>query len=106
MRNMKPKRFQKKTEDFVCNNCGLFVKGSGYTNHCPRCLYSKHVDQFPGDRQEQCGGVMKPIGIKTKNGQHTIIHKCMKCGAVRPVKAARDDFMDEIIALSVRPVSA
>ena len=26
------------------------MKGNGYTNHCPKCLWSKHVDINPGDR--------------------------------------------------------
>ncbi|MEK7061411.1 MAG: RNHCP domain-containing protein, partial [Patescibacteria group bacterium] len=43
--------FVKKIEDFVCKVCGTKVKGTGYTNHCPNCLYSLHVDEeVPGDR--------------------------------------------------------
>ena len=61
------KMFQKNVEDFVCGNCGGEVVGNGYTNHCPKCLWSKHVDINPGDRAEKCGGMMKPISvIKTK----------------------------------------
>ena len=38
----------------------------GYScrNHCPNCLYSKHVDKNPGDRQEDCHGMLEPIGIE------------------------------------------
>ena len=41
-------------EAFVCENCGKEVKKLGYScrNHCPECLYSKHVDKNPGDREE------------------------------------------------------
>ncbi|MFA6992594.1 MAG: RNHCP domain-containing protein, partial [Candidatus Gracilibacteria bacterium] len=39
-----PKRFSRTIEDFVCEKCGAKVKGDGYTNHCPKCLWSKHVD--------------------------------------------------------------
>ena len=37
--------FIRKTEDFICENCGAVVVGNGYTNHCPACLYSKHVEE-------------------------------------------------------------
>ena len=40
-------KFKRKKENFVCENCGAEVKGDGFTNHCPKCLYSKHVDIFP-----------------------------------------------------------
>ena len=40
-------------EDFICENCGKDVEKSSYTarDHCPYCLYSKHVDINPGDRK-------------------------------------------------------
>lgn len=74
------KQFIKNKENFVCRNCNQKVIGNGYTNHCPKCLYSVHVDQFPGDRKSSCGGLMKPVGITTKNGEEKIIHCCLKCG--------------------------
>ncbi|GIW69886.1 MAG: hypothetical protein KatS3mg101_0633 [Patescibacteria group bacterium] len=61
-----PKLFQKKKENFICKNCGYFVIGNGYTNHCPRCLYSEHVDINPGDRANTCEGLMEPVGIAKK----------------------------------------
>ena len=38
-------------EEFICENCGKKVGKLGYScrNHCPYCLYSKHVDKNPGD---------------------------------------------------------
>lgn len=41
-------------EEFICEHCGQHVPKLGYScrNHCPYCLYSKHVDVNPGDRQE------------------------------------------------------
>ena len=43
------KRFTKIDEEFICENCGEKVEKLGYTcrNHCPHCLYSKHVDINP-----------------------------------------------------------
>jgi len=65
---MKKKQFQKRKEDFTCGNCRLSVKGNGYTNHCPRCLWSLHVDVNPGDRSEVCRGMMRPIGVEIEKG--------------------------------------
>ncbi len=97
-------KFIKKVEDFVCENCGLLIKGHGYTNHCPRCLYSKHVDIFPGDRAEPCQGLMRPIGLKIQNGKESIVHKCTKCGITRINKRAKDDYIETIIEISKFPV--
>ena len=46
------KLFSKKDESFVCENCKKEVEVLNYTSrdHCPFCLYSKHVDINPGDR--------------------------------------------------------
>jgi hypothetical protein len=85
------KKFQRNIEDFVCDKCGHEVKGTGYTNHCPKCLWSKHVDVFPGDREEVCNGLMEPIGLLIKKGAYTITHRCIKCGEERTNKAAPDD---------------
>ena len=59
------KGFTKTVEDFNCAHCGAVVHGNGYTNHCPHCLYSRHVDNNPGDRLATCGGMMRPISDET-----------------------------------------
>ncbi len=94
------KKFTRTIEDFVCDNCGFAVAGSGYTNHCPKCLFSKHVDVNPGDRAEACGGLMKPISVFTKNGKSVIIHQCTVCGFERNNSASPDDSMDALVALA------
>ena len=50
------KNFTKIDEEFICENCGQKIAKLGYTcrDHCRYCLYSKHVDVNPGDRQEEC----------------------------------------------------
>ena len=92
-------------EAFVCENCGKEVKKLGYScrNHCPECLYSKHVDKNPGDREEECHGLLEPIGVEldSKKG-YVIIFRCKKCGAIRRNKAAKDDNMELIISLTAR----
>lgn len=78
---MPRKNFIKNQEDFICDHCGSAVAGSGYTNHCPKCLHSKHVDNIPGDRANPCGGLMEPVGVKLKSGlPDKIVQRCVKCG--------------------------
>ena len=88
--------FIARQEEFVCENCNAVVqpleKGS-YRNHCPFCLYSKHVDNDgPGDRASLCQGMMRPdhLDQSGKKGW-VIIHICEKCGKQSPNKAAPDD---------------
>ena len=99
---MQEKRFQKHVEDFICENCGEKIKGKGYTNHCPKCLWSKHVDVNPGDRKSECGGLMKPIGAEAKSDKYIIYYLCTKCGFKHRVKSATDDNFDEIIKIIKR----
>lgn len=79
---------------FTCENCGrkvLPLNNGSYRNHCPFCLYSRHVDGKPGDRREHCGGLMKPVGIRYKSGKgYQIIHRCLKCGGISANKIAED----------------
>ncbi len=91
------KKFQRTIEDFVCEKCGKQVKGSGYTNHCPNCLWSKHVDINPGDRAEECCGMMKPIGYNKIAGKEKIIHQCIKCGFEKPNKIESGDNIEVLL---------
>jgi len=99
-----PKKFIKNSEDFVCKKCKIITKGDGYTDHCPACLWSKHVDINPGDRASECGAMMKPVGIKTKKDGYIIYYSCAKCGYKHRVKSARNDNFEEIIKLSKLPL--
>jgi len=94
------KRFTKRIEDFTCAHCGAHVSGNGYTNHCPKCLYSRHVDNLPGDRASNCGGMMAPVAIEKAGDDFIITHRCEKCGKTIRQHTAPDDDMDTIIALS------
>ena len=93
------KKFQRTKEDFICANCGFFVRGSGYTNHCPKCLWSKHVDIHPGDRSAECGGLMKPIALEKKGEKYSILHQCVVCGIERKNKVSEEDDFESILAL-------
>jgi Zn finger protein HypA/HybF involved in hydrogenase expression len=90
------KRFQRRIEDFVCENCGVKVQGNGYTNHCPACLWSKHVDINPGDRANSCGGLMEPVGAYFKSQKWRLKHRCQKCGEEKIIKIAKEDKWREV----------
>ena len=91
--------FTKIDEEFICEHCGEKVSKLGYScrNHCPYCLYSKHLDIKPGDREEDCHGLLEPVDIEidTKKGQ-MIVFRCIKCGAILKNKVADDDNMEII----------
>ena len=91
--------FFKTKEDFICGVCGKKVVGSGFTNHCPFCLWSKHVDLDPGDRNAQCGGLMEPIKVEQKKGSLRILFKCPQCGFRRWNKVNKKDNFEKILEL-------
>ena len=90
-------------EDFICEKCNNYVKKLKYSarDHCPFCLYSKHVDINPGDRLNKCRGLLKPIGIEKYKDLYKIIYKCEKCNELHKNIIAKDDNFDKIIDLSI-----
>ena len=89
---------------FVCQFCGFEVfplSNGSCRNHCPFCLYSKHVDVVPGDRRSLCEGLMEPVGIRHKSGKgFQIIHRCLDCGTEKVNKVAESTLQpDDIEAL-------
>ena len=86
---------KEENQRFTCDNCGkqvLPIQKGSYRNHCPFCLYSKHVDTGIGDRASRCGGLMKPIRLTRKAGKgFQILHKCLKCGIERVNKIVEYD---------------
>ena len=91
--------FQRRIEDFECAECGVQVHGTGYTNHCPRCLWSRHVDIDPGDRRATCKGMMRPLRVDTRQGEYVLVHRCVQCGAERRNRTAPDDSFHAILAI-------
>lgn len=100
------KKFRMIDEPFVCKECGQSVSKLNYTarNHCPRCLYSLHVDNNPGDRACACKGLLEPIGVQVKSRKYVIVYKCVKCGMVKKNVAANDDNIQLIIELTANPL--
>lgn len=84
-------------ESFKCGHCRAFigptVSGGRHRNHCPLCLYSRHVDRGrPGDRACDCRSLMEPVGLCTRrNGEQMIVHRCLGCGVDRVCRVAADD---------------
>ncbi len=97
-------------DGFTCNRCGWEVVGEAvgteHRNHCPRCLWSRHLDVQPGDRAAGCGGDMEPIAIWVRGkGEWAIIHRCQDCGAVRSNRVAGDDNEMALLSLAVRALA-
>lgn len=95
-------------ENFKCINCGELVStlavGTQHRNHCPVCLWSKHLDVIPGDRRSLCNGPMKPIGLcfKSEGGRHgevCLAHLCASCQEVSKNRIAGDDDVDQILKI-------
>jgi hypothetical protein len=85
------KNFQRRKEDFICSGCGALVKGNGYTDHCPHCLLSIHVDVKPGDRASKCRGEMIVMSVEKTSHDFKIMYRCRKCGIEKKVVAAEED---------------
>lgn len=59
----------------------------------------------PGDRANQCCGLMEPVGVQTRRtGEYVLVHKCGKCGFERLNRVAGDDDLELITKLSGVPV--
>lgn len=91
--------FQRKIEDFICDKCGVENIGDGFTNHCFNCLWSKHVDINPGDRAENCSGMMEPIRIESEGGEYFVIHRCVKCSFEKRNKINKKDNFYEVLKI-------
>ncbi len=97
---MVAKRFERRIEDFTCMHCGAVIKGGGYTDHCPRCLFSMHVDVHPGDRACDCHGMMEPVSVEQTSGSFKINYRCARCRHTHRVNAHENDGVDALIAVA------
>lgn len=95
---------------FTCISCGAEASsvslGTRHRNHCPSCLFSRHVDDVTGDRRAGCGGAMAPIAIAVTGGrgEWRIVHSCRSCGRLRLNRVAGDDDERALLALARRPL--
>jgi hypothetical protein len=85
------------SESFKCGHCKAFIgptiSGGRHRNHCPLCLYSRHVDdRRMGDRASSCRALMAPIGYFYRpKGEQVVVHRCLGCGFERHNRVAADD---------------
>ena len=99
--------FIARQERFTCEHCKADVEpleNGSYRNHCPHCLYSKHVDdEGPGDRASGCEGLMKPTGVDHRSGKGwMVVHRCENCDKEIVNKTAPDDAIEVITAPKVK----
>lgn len=97
-------------DSFNCKVCGRLVvangAGSDHRNHCPNCLCSLHVDNEPGDRESDCGGIMEPVGVWVrKNEEWAIIHRCRRCGRFSSNRVAADDNPMKLMSIAMKPLT-
>jgi predicted Zn-ribbon and HTH transcriptional regulator len=91
-----------RAESFRCQHCGFDVPmqavGSTQRNHCPRCLWSRHVDEEVGDRRSSCLASMEPVGVslKSNGGELMLVHRCCGCGKVMRNRLSGDDDLYEV----------
>ncbi|HMO59848.1 MAG TPA: RNHCP domain-containing protein [Roseiflexaceae bacterium] len=95
-------------ERFRCRHCGMEVicdpllAGVHNRNHCPYCLWSRHMDgRIAGDRRAGCRAPMEPIGLTAKRsrnkysseqrGELMLVHRCSLCGKLAINRIAADD---------------
>ncbi|WP_050761764.1 RNHCP domain-containing protein [Beutenbergia cavernae] len=96
---------------FDCDHCGVAVSldapGTSHRNHCPSCLWSRHLDRnVPGDRQAGCSGGMEPIAVTVRGeGRWVLVHRCTSCGRLRLNKTAGDDNVLQLMRLAALPLT-
>ena len=109
--------------DFTCQHCRRFVSANAFLagaqnrNHCPYCLWSRHLDLFePGDRLAACKAGMRPVALSVKrsrkkyaprSGELMLVHQCTDCGKLSINRIAADDIADyvfEVYEASLRLV--
>ena len=80
--------------------------GTLHRNHCPSCLWSRHLDDTPGDRDADCGASMEPIAICVRaDGEWALVHRCGGCSAVSVNRVAGDDNPLALMRIAVRPLA-
>jgi len=102
--------------DFRCLHCHYQVSASALRagvqnrNHCPYCLWSRHVDwKKAGDRLATCMAEMQPIGLTLKAtrkkygparaGELMLIHQCLGCGKLSINRIAADDNSSKLMEI-------
>lgn len=105
-----PSRDRARIRSFRCVHCGLDVPadapGTAHRNHCPTCLWSRHLDNTPGDRAADCGSSMAPIAVHVRHhGEWALVHHCTGCGTLDTNRIAGDDNPLALMRIAVAPLA-
>jgi hypothetical protein len=107
---------------FRCLHCSRWITaerrhaGVAHRNHCPLCLWSRHVDlAHPGDRLSACLAQMQPVGLTLKHsrkryqpvyqGELMLVHRCADCGKISLNRLAADDDPHSILYIFYQAAS-
>ncbi len=102
---------------FACSHCNGWAPinehiGTHNRNHCPHCLWSKHLDEEKlGDRKSDCHSGMEPLALTFKEegsdryggershriGELMLVHECVADGQLRINRIASDDNTDQLL---------
>jgi hypothetical protein len=110
-RDQRRRERRNEPSSFRCRNCRLDVPthalGTAHRNHCPNCLWSRHLDDdSPGDRAADCGSLMEPIAISVRgDGEWVLVHRCTGCDELHLNRTAADDNPLMLLRLAVRPLA-
>ncbi len=117
-KNSRPHERPHERNDFRCIHCKQPISAIGWgtknRNHCPLCLWSRHVDDTIGDRANPCRAPMEPIAIAVRDaddrgtrgiGEWCVIHRCTACGFHRTNRIAGDDRELTLLALALKPLA-
>lgn len=58
------------------------------------------MDNNPGDRANDCLGLMEPVGYRQKDGQADILHRCTNCHIEKWNHVTNADNSDILVELS------
>lgn len=106
---------------FTCIHCDLPIScapalaGVINRNHCPICLWSRHLDwREAGDRRSNCRAAMEPVGLTLKpsrnkyaqerDGELMLVHRCTHCSKLVANRIAADDDSAALLALCHAPM--
>ncbi|MET0523113.1 MAG: RNHCP domain-containing protein [Jiangellaceae bacterium] len=99
-----------RSSSFRCRRCKLDVSsdapGTAQRNHCPHCLWSRHLDDSPGDRAADCGASMEPIAVSVRgDGEWVLVHRCTACEELNLNRTAGDDNPLALLRVATRPLA-
>jgi hypothetical protein len=96
---------------FTCEHCGKVVPWARFEgedkprNHCPFCLWSKHVSIGAELGYPPCGGMMEPTRTGKRYdpsdwGSEIVKASCLGCGFM--ISGPTDDYMFRVIESGLR----